>query len=335
MLRKTFDRDLVNELWGQARQARPERKKPCPACGQSMATVSPAGAPEGLALDVCTRCHFVWFDPKEYEQLPPLPPPPTPAEADASLPLEARVLLAKHQAELIAERAHTLEGHVPVGGWRMLPAAFGMPVEQEPRELDHQPWLTWALAASVSLVSFLAFFDLETVVKGYALVPAEAGRYGGLTLLTAFFLHGSFFHLAGNLYFLVVFGDDVEDYLGRWPYLVVILTATVVGALLHIAPRPDSSIPVIGASGGISGLIAFYGMQFPKAQLGFWWGYPLFRWIRMRAAVWLMVWILFQSLGALRQIAGVTQVSFLAHLGGALSGFLFWLMWRENRAAAS
>lgn len=136
-------------------------------------------------------------------------------------------------------------------------------------------------------------------------------------------------HLLSNAYFLLLFGDDVEDYLGRGRYLLVLLLATVAGGVLHTLGHPNSSIPVIGASAGISGILVFYGLQYPRAQLGFLILYFfIFRWIRLRAWTYVFFGIVLQSIGAVQQLAGLTQVSFLGHLGGATIGFLFWLLWK-------
>src|SRR5204863_9416604 len=117
---------------------------------------------------------------------------------------------------------------------------------------------------------------LQEIVERFGLVPAQATRSGGLTFVTAFFLHGGILHLAGNIYFLLVFGDDVENFLGPIRYLVLIALAAFIGDLAHIAADPQSQIPCIGASGGIAAVVTFYALQFPRIRLGFlirwyWW----------------------------------------------------------------
>ncbi len=102
------------------------------------------------------------------------------------------------------------------------------------------------------------------------------------------------------------------------------------GDALHIALDPHSPIPSIGASGGISGVVVFYGLQFPQARLVVLMRYLLFWPLPMRARTALLLWILLQLLGAWMQIAGVSRVSSLAHLGGAGVGMLFWLKWKSS-----
>ncbi len=137
-------------------------------------------------------------------------------------------------------------------------------------------------------------------------------------------------HLLSNLYFLLLCGDCVEDYLGPWRWLVLLLAATVTGDMVHLAGDPHSSIPCIGASGGIAGLLDFYALELPRARLGlllrlYW----RFRWLQLPAWAAFGVWLVLQGVGAYLQLAGFSNVSSLAHLGGAGTGFLLWLGWRK------
>jgi membrane associated rhomboid family serine protease len=162
-------------------------------------------------------------------------------------------------------------------------------------------------------------------------VPANLWRDNGLSLITSFFLHAGIVHLLGNLYFLNVFGDNVEDYLGKKRFLFLLIAATVIGGLCHAYIDRASLIPAVGASGGISGLIIFYALLFPNRELGFVWvtGFTRPIWHKFSALTALIVWIIWQYLGFITQIQGQATVSFAAHLGGAATGFLFWLAWKK------
>lgn len=229
-------------------------------------------------------------------------------------------------------------GNGPTAFWQWFPALLGMPVEDEqpagPRQLDEKPWLTWFLATAIVLVSLLALLDLQRVVDSYGLIPAEYGRKNGLTWITAFFLHGGLLHLIGNVYFLVVFGDNVEKCLGTIEFFLLLCLATVSGHFFHILLDPDSTIPCIGASGGISGVIAFYALRFPHHQLAvmFWFIFKTY-WLRMSAMWMFCIWVILQIFIANQQIAGLSHVSGGAHLGGALAGAFAWLVWRLNHAS--
>jgi membrane associated rhomboid family serine protease len=164
------------------------------------------------------------------------------------------------------------------------------------------------------------------------LIPAEATRLNGLTFVTSFFLHAGIIHLAGNMYFLLVFGHAVENFLRPLRYLALIALAAFIGDLAHIALDPRSQIPCIGASGGIAGVITFYALNFPRMRLAFLmrFGFVWFRWIRLPAWFVFVLWILFQIIGTLEQKAGMSSVSSAAHLGGAAMGVVAWLVWRKT-----
>jgi membrane associated rhomboid family serine protease len=180
------------------------------------------------------------------------------------------------------------------------------------------------------MVSILAFFNLDAAIDSFGFVPAQAFRYGGLTILTSFLLHGGILHLIGNLYFLLIFGDNVEDYLGWRKYLLLILAATITGDCVHLLVASGSTTPCVGASGGISGVIVFYALQFPRARLGFlvrlYWQ---FRWLQIPAWGALILWLLMQSFGVVMQLSGFSNVASTAHLGGSAAGLLLWLWWRK------
>lgn len=292
-----------------------------------MVEVATSSNGTGVKLDVCRACYFVWFDPTEFERLPQLQQP----APEPELPEKAREALAIAKAQAIAQQAQPTPGEeAPDEFWKYLPAILGMPVEYDQPSFGQIPWMTWAITAFIVAFSIRAFSNLEQTVLNYGLIPAQAWRHGGLTFLTSFLLHGGYFHLIGNMYFLLVFGDNVEDYIGKWRFLLLILLAALVGDVAHITWDPRPEIPVIGASGGISGIIVFYALKYPRAKLGYLFRVMVyFRWIRMPAYVMLIFWVVTQLLGAAQQIAGATNVSSLAHLGGAAVGFAFWLTYRK------
>jgi membrane associated rhomboid family serine protease len=148
-----------------------------------------------------------------------------------------------------------------------------------------------------------------------------------LTFFSSFLLHGGILHLVGNLYFLIVFGDNVEDILGKTRYLLMIMLAAFVGDLAHILAEPSSTIPCIGASGGISAAIAYYALRFPRSHIGL---IMFFRWIRLPVLVLFLLWVGEQFFGIYLQIAGFSNVSSLAHMGGAAVGFFFWFFTRNE-----
>ena len=283
-----------------------------------------------VKVDVCRICHFVWFDAHEVDTLVPRPPP----SATPALSQKARQAIAMLKVEQLAEEARgtDFDSEPPDEWWKQIAAFCGMPVEFDAAEKSRRPWATWTLCFLMTFASAFAFTQLHEIVSRFGLIPAEATRMHGLTFLTSFFLHAGIFHLIGNMYFLFVFGDDVENFLRPFRYLLLIALSAFIGDLAHIAANPNAQIPCVGASGGIAGVITFYALQFPHLRLGFLfrWGWVYFRWIRLPAWFTLVLWILFQIIGAWEQIAGISPVSAVAHLGGAATGFVAWLVWRRD-----
>ncbi|MBN1900871.1 rhomboid family intramembrane serine protease, partial [Candidatus Sumerlaeota bacterium] len=219
---------------------------------------------------------------------------------------------------------------VPDEWWEMIPAYLGLPVRITAHEINCMPWMTWALTALTCLVSIVSFNNLEPAVMQLGMIPAEMFRMGGLTLVSNFFIHGDLFHLIGNMYFLMLFGGKAEDSLGKKRFLILIFLATIIGNFVHAGFFPASHAPLIGASGGISGLMVFYLLKFPRVKLGFFfWFWLYIRWVRISAPVFLLFWILQQLVVVIRQMGGIGNVSGLGHAGGAAVGFFFYLFYRK------
>ncbi len=326
VIRKTIPRPMVNLLWQRVRSGQYAGTRQCPACKRRMLEIPIINKEKTEYIDVCTSCHLIWFDPHEFEHLPKVE---IQKSQEPLLSTKAREALARARLEVLRkEQKHQeMSNSSPDHWWEVIIALFGVPVEYNYTPLKHRPIVTWSLAAAITLVSFIAFQDLNTAVANLGMIPAQFTRYLGFTFISSFFLHGGFLHLIGNLYFLLVFGDNTEDVLGKHNYLLLIAIAALVGNIAHILGDPDSTIPCIGASGGIAGIMAYYCLRFPKASVGMiWW----FRWIRIPVGFMLAIWIIFQILGANRQIAGFSNVSALAHLGGAFIGIFF--RWKTRQS---
>jgi membrane associated rhomboid family serine protease len=274
-----------------------------------------------LTLDACRSCSVVWFDPSEFEAIPE-----GAVESTDELILRGCEVLAVEKVKKIAESARS-EEDMPEEKWKWVAAFLGMPVELDTPGLSRLPWLTWSLSATIAFVSVLAFFNLQHAIDCFGLVPSHAWRYGGFTFISSFFLHAGIWHLASNLYFFLVFGDNVEDYLGRWKFPFLLLVSSLGGDILALVLDPRSNMPSVGASGGISGVLAFYALEFPRARLGF---FARFGWLSMPAWGAFALWILLQVVTAFEQASGMTEVSGLAHLGGAAVGFIWWLRWGDS-----
>jgi membrane associated rhomboid family serine protease len=170
-----------------------------------------------------------------------------------------------------------------------------------------------------ALNSFLGEFGVVphhmlAVLSGHSPDPVAAGI---LPLFTSMFLHGSFLHVAGNMLGLWVFGDNVEDYLGHFNYLIFYFVSGLAGGLTHILLNLNSTVPVVGASGAIAGVMGAYFILYPRARVLTWFFVFVF-WL----PAWLVLgyWFLLQFF-AVSEIAA-TGVAVWAHLGGFATGVI-------------
>ncbi len=334
LLRHDGSKDAVRSLWIQSHDKTGTPGAKCPVCDQPTVEVSlpigPSSSGSALRLDVCAGCQFAWFDPAEFEQFPSAPK----VAEEKTLPQPAREKLAIREVQMLASKAEAESDDGPPldEPWRWLPAMLGMPIEQNGPAVNCWPWLTWGLSAVLVAIFAMTVSNLRVVIDTWGLVPGDPWRYGGLTFATNFFLHGGWLHLIGNVYFLLIFGDNVEDDLGRWRYALLIAVSALVGDVCHVLGNlhgAHSMIPSIGASGGISGVIVFYALRFPHAQLGMMLRYGFyFRWIRFPAYVAMLFWFLLQFFYAFEEQMGIGNVAALAHLGGAAVGVAAWCFWR-------
>jgi membrane associated rhomboid family serine protease len=148
------------------------------------------------------------------------------------------------------------------------------------------------------------------------------------TLFSSMFLHGSFMHLAGNMLYLWIFGNNIEDVLGHVRYLIFYLLCGVIAAMVQAVPDMDSSIPMIGASGAISGVLGAYLLLFPnvKVQVVIPIGFFI---MRTLPAGWLLgFWIVFQVFSGFAAGVASSGVAWWAHVGGFVAGMALIYLFR-------
>lgn len=177
----------------------------------------------------------------------------------------------------------------------------------------------------ISLGIYLKEFFLE-----YGIIPVNIIQGEKIhTLFTGMFLHGNFVHILGNMLYLWVFGDNVEDILGHFWFLIMYLLSGLSGSFLHIFRNPYSTTPMIGASGAISGVLGAYLVLFPTARIltlipiGF-----FLRIALVPAFLFLGLWILLQFLYS---SMGVPGVAWSAHIGGFFVGLIIGLFFRKRK----
>ncbi len=328
-------RELVGKIWQRAQAKGAMHVRRCPHCARAMAQTGADIEGHNLALDACCGCMAIWFDATELESIPRREIQP-PEEEEKSLSPEAREQLAMYRVEQARVEAEAGDTGPPEEAWKWLPAILGIPVEVGAPMLSRRPWQTWitvALCALATLPILLgSLASASEYVATWGFIPTQWTRSGGITLITSFFLHGRWLHLPVNMYFLIVFGDNVEDRLGSIKFILLLLTGHFVGLLAHMTVAPDPSIPCIGASAGISAVLAFYTVAFPRVRLGFFLRvYVLAKWISMPAIAWLVFYSLLQILGAYRQVAGIGGTSYLAHLGGLATGMVAVFLYKAGQ----
>lgn len=203
-------------------------------------------------------------------------------------------------------------------------------------------WVTIGLIVANVVVFLLEnTSDGQAAMASFALIPSElfGVRLGGaavsldqpllvpegLTLVTYQFLHGDILHLLSNMLFLWVFGDNVEDAMGHFKYLVFYILCGIAGGLAHAFMVPASTLPLIGASGAVAGVIAAYLLLHPRVRV---WVLA-FRFIPLRiSAAWVLgVWVVTQFV--MVALAPSDQVAWWAHVGGMVAGAILILFLRR------
>lgn len=201
-----------------------------------------------------------------------------------------------------------------------------------------RPLVTWALVAACALVylwqlslgeqggvgAVYAFGLIPVRLLGGAQLPPELALVPAVgTVFTSMFMHGGFMHLAGNLLYLWVFGNNVEDAMGHARFLAFYVLCGVVAALAHALSQPGSEIPMVGASGAISGVLGAYLLLYPHARVLV--GIPIgiiITTARLKALWVLGFWFVFQLVSTALDDGEGGGVAWLAHIGGFLAGML-------------
>ena len=161
------------------------------------------------------------------------------------------------------------------------------------------------------------------------------------TIFTSMFLHGGLLHVGGNMLYLWIFGDNVEDTLGHGRYLALYLLAGVAAAVTQVAVNPRSSVPMIGASGAVSGVLGAYILLFPFASVHTLLVFGFFaRIVRWPALVVLGFWIVIQALSGILTFSSAAWgggeaggTAWFAHVGGFLAGMALLFLMRPRRGA--
>lgn len=195
------------------------------------------------------------------------------------------------------------------------------------------PYVVYALMA----VNILAYFyysasyasprALALFYDAYAVVPAEISKGNGFeTLFTSMFIHAGLMHLGGNMLFLWIFGDNLEDEMGHLTFLAFYLASGIGAGLIHVYSAPGSWVPTVGASGAIAGVMGGYLLMFPKARVDILLVLIIyFRIFTIPAFVMLGLWLVMQFFGGLGADPDQGGVAYWAHAGGFAVGLVLCL----------
>lgn len=303
-------------------------RRRCPGCGETMTAHLHPGMGRMIELDHCEACEGLWLDQSELQAISaresPTPLRPRPAARDPLPGLEHY-----HGFDMSAE----VDRQSIAWSTYFFCLFTQMPVEVHAPRRAYPTFLL--ILVVVNFVCFALTFsqplgDAIATLTTWGLVPQEALRPQGWYQLVSYaFLHSSFGHISGNLYFLWIFGDNVLDVFrdhgrikGPLYFLAFYLTAAVLGGLLHAAvalTNPGTAaMPLVGASGAVSAVMAAYWRLFPRSRL-----YQLFFLKSFKVPLWLYfgLWLLF-NLALAAALGPHSRVSWEAHLGGFFTGYL-------------
>ncbi|MBV9707488.1 MAG: rhomboid family intramembrane serine protease [Chloroflexi bacterium] len=232
-----------------------------------------------------------------------------------------------------------------------------IPIKDYPGPRRTMPWVTWGLIL-INVIVFvyqitLSPDDTQAFIFAYSVVP-QALVHGVpqtsllaqhiafqtpepvyLTLITSMFLHAGLLHIAGNMLYLFIFGDNVEDRMGHLPYLLFYLFCGVVAGLTQVVVDPNSTIPSLGASGAIAGVLAAYLVLFPLAKVRtIIFIFIFFTLVTLPAYILIGFWFLLQLFDGVASLSTVQQgmggVAYFAHVGGFLTGLAITFLLRSQ-----
>ena len=297
---------------------------PCPYCTNTMALVKPfakhghaeeyfvvsspdpvfAAKAPALAIDVCEKCNHYWFDNQEWTQIPTQAP--------------------------VYDQSKTDSPYV---------ATFiGQPVVEGMIEPTDQPIISWGIFVLCFAMTALGLHHEQFLINFLTLDASDLLANHGVNLVTSLFSHADIFHFLGNMYFLITFGRYVEARIGAQQYLVLFFAAGIIGSFVQAYAFHFRPIHMLGASGAISGIITYFCLSFPKAQVSFYFllrrnNNPFTRYqtsFTAPAYAFGFVWVLLQMADAIRS-GSQADIGYWCHVGGAAVGFLcFILNWGSD-----
>jgi membrane associated rhomboid family serine protease len=196
------------------------------------------------------------------------------------------------------------------------------------------PLVTYALIALNVLIFFIQLSGGNAFIEKWAFVPSRflANPIGDFpTILTSMFMHAGWVHLGGNMLYLWIFGDNVEDRFGHVKFSIFYLLCGAAATFAQLAFSTGSNIPNLGASGAIAGVLGAYILLFPQRKVKVLMGRSV---VPMPALVVIGLWIVlqfFSGIGSIADTADTGGVAYMAHIGGFIAGFVLTFLFRGSR----
>ena len=200
------------------------------------------------------------------------------------------------------------------------------------------PIVTYLLIALNVLFFFVELSGGEPFIERWSVVPRRLTQNPGsdfITVFTSMFMHGGWLHLGGNMLYLWIFGDNVEDRFGHAKFALFYLLCGIAATFAQVVVSAGSTIPNLGASGAIAGVLAAYIILFPRGQVKVLMGRGV---VPMPALVVIGLWIVLQfvnGVGSITQSAETGGVAYMAHIGGFVAGLVLTFLFRGSRSTAT
>jgi membrane associated rhomboid family serine protease len=200
------------------------------------------------------------------------------------------------------------------------------------------PIVTYALIALNVLFFFVELSGGEPFIERWSVVPRRLTQNPGadfITVFTSMFMHGGWLHLGGNMLYLWIFGDNVEDRFGHAKFALFYLLCGIAATVAQVAVSAGSNVPNLGASGAIAGVLAAYIILFPRGQVKVLMGRGV---VPMPALVVIGLWIVLQfinGVGSITQSAETGGVAYMAHIGGFVAGLVLTFLFRGSSSTAT
>lgn len=224
-----------------------------------------------------------------------------------------------------------------VAGIRFVGEIMVFPIGDDNTQRRTVPIVTYAFILINIAVFLLELNRGNAFIREWAFIPGQFSNNPvgeAQTILTAMFMHGGWMHLIGNMLYLWIFGDNVEDNFGSVKFALFYLLSGVVATFAQLAIMPNSSIPNLGASGAIAGVLAAYLVLYPQGRVTVLTGMGM---MQLPALLVIGFWIVFQLFSGIGSIATTSQtaetggVAYMAHIGGFFGGLLLAFFFRESR----